>query len=275
MMKDLREGKWFALSEPIQFEKAIRQYFGSSYLFKSWRETRSRTRVPILTDGITGIDWVLAPGGTFSYGLSANEYSAALRLTREPFLTLDEMRPCRVVEVSPFLISATPVSKGFYNHSADETIGPLDVMLCDDAKALEIAREAQASLPSEIEWEYACRAGTASLFWFGDEIPSADEMEDILGLTDVVCANNFGLSSMLFGEWCADIWRSSLDPAASADASAGRVIRGGAARFWPWQDPREWSGCASAFRMPSKDSGNAGAAIRVVRRPSKSSEQSK
>jgi hypothetical protein len=76
-------------------------------------------------------------------------------------------------------------------------------------------------------------------------------------------ANGFGLRSLFFGEWCRDRWRPSHEPSSPENLDEW-VVRGGAARFWPWQD-EEWVGAMSAMRMPSSRTGGAPCAFRVVR----------
>jgi formylglycine-generating enzyme required for sulfatase activity len=113
-------------------------------------------------------------------------------------------------------------------------------------------------LPTEAEWEYACRAGTTTKFWFGDD-PSeldkyawyawnSDSKTHPVGLKQA----NFGLYDMLGNvrEWCwdrydADYYRQSPveDPQGPTDASL-RVLRGGG---WG-SDPRY---CRSADRIES------------------------
>jgi len=92
-------------------------------------------------------------------------------------------------------------------------------------------------LPTEAQWEYACRAGTKTAFSFGDSLTS--EQANISGgpgeTVDVgkYPGNSWGFHDMhgnVF-EWCAD-WYGAYptgavsDPVGPADGS-GRVLRGG------------------------------------------------
>ena len=98
-------------------------------------------------------------------------------------------------------------------------------------------------LPSEAEWEYASRAGTAKPFWWGNEVGSgkancADCGSGTNGKTAAVGSykpNAFGLydTSGNVAEWVADCWNESYK-GAPADGSAWlsgncrlRVLRGG------------------------------------------------
>jgi hypothetical protein len=77
--------------------------------------------------------------------------------------------------------------------------------------------------------------------------------------------NGFGLYGLFVGEWCADLFTSSYTfPAASESASGPRVVRGGGAFFWPWQD-QEWVWCMSAMRSSSTDLPDGKCGFRFVR----------
>ena len=113
-------------------------------------------------------------------------------------------------------------------------------------------------LPSEAEWEYACRAGTTTKYYFGDDLdPSLANYGNNLGGTSSVGSfppNGFGLYDMHGNvwEWCLDDWHENYDGHPS-DASAWlnrnnsqegikyKCLRGGSWDF----DPQD---CRSAYR---------------------------
>ncbi len=111
-------------------------------------------------------------------------------------------------------------------------------------------------LPTEAEWEYACRAGSTTRYSFGDDL-SYSKVGDYAwysdnssGTTHIVGekeANTWGLYDMHGNvlEWCSD-WYGAYSAGAQTDPgepSSGsfRVLRGGGWNDYP-------PGCRSAYR---------------------------
>ena len=99
-------------------------------------------------------------------------------------------------------------------------------------------------LPTEAEWEYACRAGTTTQYYFGDALTSELANYDANQTTPVGTypANAFGLYGMHGNvwEWCQDHWHDNYK-GAPTDGSAwddqrkndSRVLRGGSWYSYP------------------------------------------
>jgi len=147
-------------------------------------------------------------------------------------------------------------------------------------------------LPTEAEWEYACRAGTATRYFFGNSLDCGDECSDCAAgilpgnRTDYIwyCGNNYPVGSKQVGtlwpnqfgifdmsgnvhNWCQDWYHSSYSGAPD-DGSAWldpvgtkRVFRGGR---WGYYSVN----CRSASRfsaLTSQVSPNIG--FRIARDP--------
>jgi formylglycine-generating enzyme required for sulfatase activity len=125
--------------------------------------------------------------------------------------------------------------------------------------------ELSYTLPSEAQWEYACRAGTTTPFAFGDTLTpdianydgnytygSGPKGTYRAKTTDVgsFLANAWGLQDMHgnLWEWCLDHWHHNYQGAPSDGTpwvnggdEALRLLRGGSWIDLPWR-------CRSAFR---------------------------
>ncbi len=149
-------------------------------------------------------------------------------------------------------------------------------------------------LPSEAEWEYACRAGTQTRFYFGDSLGVGDACEDDGTRSQYMwyCGNNsgsygqpgygsnpvggklpnaFGLYDMSgnIWEWCEDDWHGSYTGAPtngsawidSPTRASSRMFRGG---YWSYGARY----CRSAYRngyYPPARNGGIGFRVAVVR----------
>ena len=243
------------------------------------RETsRNRRQAQYFTEdlgnGVT-LDMVVIPGGTFLMGSPDTE---AKRLNSES--------PQHSVSIKPFYMGKFTVTQAQWRAVAalpqvSRALNPdpskfkgnnLPVEQISWEEAVEFCQRLSQKtgriyrLPSEAEWEYACRAGTTTPFHFGETITSdlanydgtdtyASEAkgtyrEKTTPVGSFQVANAFGLYDMHGNvwEWCADPWHPNYRDAPS-DGRAWdndgdnryRLLRGGSWYYSPWL-------CRSAFR---------------------------
>ena len=174
------------------------------------------TRTIHLGNGIT-LELVRIPGGEFLMGSPEGEGS-------------DNEKPQHKVTVPEFWMGKYPVTQAQYSavigknpsHFKGKNL-PVEQVNWNDAiefcKRLSRKTGKSYRLPSEAEWEYACRAGTTTRYFFGDDLTQQQANFDLnLGKTSPVGtypANAFGLHDMHGNvwEWCQDYWHGNYDGA--------------------------------------------------------------
>ena len=216
---------------------------------------------------------VLVPTGTFRMGCSMTETKAALTELggQAPGNVADDPEhEARIVR--PFYIGKFEVTQEQYEAVTGQNPSkfsglqnPVDSVSWDDAvkfcEALSKRVGKHCELPTEAEWEYACRAGANTPFNLGAKITANQanyngQGEPYRG-TEVVnrqttipvgslIANAFGLYDMHGNvvEWCADRFPIQHGPAAGADnkPAFAAAARGGS---WNLRSPL----CRSATRV--------------------------
>jgi formylglycine-generating enzyme required for sulfatase activity len=184
----------------------------------------------------------------------------------------------RVVISRDFWLGKFEVTQGEYlalagrnpSHFQGDTNRPVEKLSQVDAArycAVLTERERQAGrlppgydyrLPTEAEWEYACRAGTTNLFSFGDDEAVADRYAwteaNSEGATHPVgqkLPNAWGLHDLHGNvwEWCQD-WFSETPVPETTDpvgppTGKFKVFRGGS-----WNHEPKFARVANRFMMP-------------------------
>ncbi len=237
-------------------------------------------------ESVLGIDFVRVPAGTFIMGFEDGDR--------------DE-RPAHTVFLDGFIMSATEITQGQYQavtgkNPSDNKKGashPVEnlqwreaVEFCNklsELVGLEPCYDTDTwtsdfakngfRLPTEAEWEYACRAGETTLFAGGDGEEhlaaagwyrgnSDDTTQPVKGMPP----NAWGLFDMHgnVAEWCNDAYgryeKEAANNPAGPDDDRYRIIRGGSFRD-------EFMNCRASkrsFNQPRHDDGTIG--FRIVRR---------
>lgn len=125
-------------------------------------------------------------------------------------------------------------------HFEFSNLNPVTNVNWDDANKycawLSESTNANYRLPSEAEWEYVCRAGSVSAFWWGQNWdPTKANNGPTISEVGKYPANAWGVYDMLGNvfEWCADDWAEghksskSQSPYVERPRNKFRVIRGG------------------------------------------------
>ncbi|MGY6216136.1 SUMF1/EgtB/PvdO family nonheme iron enzyme [Methylolobus aquaticus] len=203
----------------------------------------------LTVQGVTQRFRWIAPG-TFRMGSPAGEPK---RLVWEMLHEVTLTRGCWLADTACTQALWQAVMGGNPSSFRDDPENPVENVFWEDvqgfiARLNEQAAGLNARLPTEAEWEYACRAGTETPFSFGDTVTPEQVNYDgnrpyagaPMGLSrgktvpvKALAANRWGLYQMHGNvwEWCADWFGdyqedSVADPTGPAEG-ATRVLRGG------------------------------------------------
>jgi len=241
----------------------------------------------------TGIVFVEIPAGQFSMGMSddewnnlVKEFASDLRIPRSRSLSEVFLRDVRArgprgpVMVHRFLLAKYELCQDVWlrvmGRNPSRFVGtdlPVEGVTWEDC--VEFCRKAGLCLPTEAQWEYACRASTALVPGSKVTCEEAAWLNwNSGGKTHPVGQlrpNAFGLFDMLGNveEWCQDVWeenggidgRGPGGKSKIGGASEARVVRGGA-----WDSRKIQCRCESRGYHWARQ-GNAGLGLRPAYYP--------
>lgn len=252
-----------------------------------------RLQSQYLIEGLDKVlfEMVVIPSGTFLMGSSerrpASNEVPLHSVTIKPFLmskypiTKSQWKAVAKLEQVKIPLKLQPSRSGGAKHPIVEISWDEAVEFCDrlSRKTSHVYR-----LPSEAEWEFACRAGTTTPFHFGETItpdlanydgtftyqlePKGENRKKAIDVGSFPFANAFGLFDMHGNvwEWCMDHWHENYNQAPTTGEAwldngknLSRVVRGGS-----WTS--EAAKCRSTYRQISDTihkSNNTG--FRIVR----------
>jgi formylglycine-generating enzyme required for sulfatase activity len=206
------------------------------------------------------LEMVLIPAGEFLMGSPDSDNNAGS----------DEKPQHRIRITKPFYLGKYPVTQkqweavmGNTPSNFEGTRNPVERVSWEDCQVflgkLNVKSgvgEGRFQLPTEAQWEYACRAGSTTRYCFGDDEPGLGEYAWHAANSGYKThpvgekkPNAWGLYDMhgnVF-EWCHDWFDGSYYANSTADdptapfVGSGRVLRGGS-----WFAPAK--ACRSAYR---------------------------
>ena len=225
-------------------------------------------------DAGTGVVFVLVPAGRFAPGARRG----APGMERNDRDAGDDELNDAAVSLEPFLIARTEISCAQFARLIGEPLGDVDPMLPKtDVPWHNAVRELGRwgmQLPTEAQWEYACRAGTTSAWCSGRDASAAAAFgwfDGALALCGQLRPNGFGLYDVHgnVSEWCRDEKLPYQDFRArpgdgyrarpSVEPNAPRAVRGGSVRDGA-------IGCRSTARAShAPDGGDGVIGVRPIR----------
>ncbi|MGK7898662.1 MAG: SUMF1/EgtB/PvdO family nonheme iron enzyme [Xenococcus sp. (in: cyanobacteria)] len=214
---------------------------------KKQEPSQAQTFTVDLGDNIT-LEMIAIPSGKFLMGTADEEIERLCKKYNVEYFRAE--KPQHKVTVQAFYMGIYPVTQAQYKtimgnnpsrFQGDDR--PVEKVSWDEAvefcRKLSQQTGTEYRLPTEAEWEYACRAGTTTAYYFGDEI--TDNLVNYSGTVGKTTSvgqyksNDFGLYDMHGNicEWCQDDWHDNYENAPNngkewgSKESSIKVIRGG------------------------------------------------
>jgi formylglycine-generating enzyme required for sulfatase activity len=210
---------------------------------------------PTIVKTKSGADMVLIPGGTFQMGRAQGEraegpvhgvYVSAFLMDRCE-VTQEQYAQLQLPDPSHFKNARNPVDQANWTDAArfcNERSRAEGLKPCYDETtwACDVAADGYR-LPTEAEWEYACRAGADTRYSFGDDARALGLYAwfdgNAGGTTHPVAQkqpNRWGLYDMHgnVAEWCNDLFDAAYyqtsperDPRGPSSGGPDKAVRGG------------------------------------------------
>ncbi|MEN8443618.1 MAG: formylglycine-generating enzyme family protein [Cyanobacteria bacterium J06555_13] len=261
-------------------QRRARRFIETLSLDGSGRGLVARTLSVFRRADSVALEMVAIPGGTFLMGSPDDETE---RFERES--------PQHEVTVAPFFMGRYPVTQAQWRLVASmpqveralepapsrfkEAMLPVEQVSWYDAvefcARLSVHTGREYRLPTEAEWEYACRAGATTAFHFGEMIttevanyngsayadgPKGESRRTTTPVDKFGIANAYGLSDMHgnVSELCQDRWHGNYEGAPVDGSAAWLINNEGASRVYrggSWlRDPEYCRSACRDYRNP-------------------------
>ena len=203
----------------------------SKALNKAWRKEED------LGNGVS-LEMILIPAGNFKMGSPASE-KGHTDYERQHKVTLTKPFYMGKYEVTQEQWEAVMGKNPSYSKNAKNPVTGVSWDDCQEfIKKLNGITKGKYRLPTEAEWEYACRAGTSTAYSFGGKITPKDANYDDSGIGKPVEVGSYKPNAFCLydmhgnvWEWCEDWFEdypagAVIDPKGPAKGRR-RVLRGG------------------------------------------------
>lgn len=255
--------------------KQVAKGLGADFQFSRFQsyQCEKKWRIATILHEPTNIEFQLIPGGEFQYGVTNLDEEMKYCKSIDPTLktsVLERQLSASTRRVAPFLLARTPLTQEqwFRGLLLPPELDDLNKHDRRKWKGLQLPvvgisglgidfwlkriLKSRMRLPTELEWEYACRSATTTRYFWGEELSddycwhrgnSQRRIHDVTEHEDKT--NGFGLIDMLGNvfERCSDNINGQSVSWQDFSTQRGQVSRGGS-----WA--HDGIGCRMVHRRP-------------------------